>query len=251
MAGESVTLALNGEVPIDQFATAIHHWAAMLAKLSQHINPGTRSEWIIEDLQPGSATTTARGEADDPAILRPVMQAYAAIGRDLQVGREPAYPPDIRQHARAIIRQIGANITSVRFETPDEDVTIGGHGEVTEAPIQYRAFGAVGGRVQTVSSWRRLGFTLYDSIFDRGVSCYLQAAQQHLIADKWDKRVLVEGVVSRDPESGRPVAIRDIAKIVLIGEDERGDYRDAAGLFPLEPGEESGTVVLRRIRDEW
>jgi hypothetical protein len=253
MADETVTLALNGDVPIDQFATAIQHWAAMIALLTEYISPGTHAEWIIEDLQPGSATTTIRGEADDPAVLAPVRRAIVAIGRDLEADREPAYPPEIRRHARMIRQQIGPRITSIRFETPDEDVTIRPREGVTpdEEAAQFVAFGAIAGRIQTVSSRRRLGFTLYDSIFDRGVNCYLGADQQHLVADKWDKRVVVEGVVSRDPDSGRPVAIRNIVAIDLLGEDEHGDYRDAAGMFPLAPGEESATVILRRVRDEW
>lgn len=32
---------------------------------------------------------------------------------------------------------------------------------------------------------------------------------------------------------------------------EHGDWRDAAGLFPLRAGEESGTATLRRLRDNW
>src|SRR5262249_46580164 len=90
MADETVTIALNGDVPIDQFATAIVHWSAMIALLTEHISPGAKAEWIIEDLQPGSATTTIRGEATDSAVLRPVRRAVVAIGRDMEANREPA-----------------------------------------------------------------------------------------------------------------------------------------------------------------
>lgn len=253
MADETLTIALNGDVPIAQFATVMQHWAAMVAQLTQYINPGARAEWIIEDLQPGSATTTIRGEAEDAGVLPPVRQAIVAIGRDLEAHREPAYPPEIRRHARIIREQIGAKITSIRFETPEEDVTIRPQQgvDVVVQPVQFVAFGAISGRIQTVSSRRRLGFTLYDSLFDHAVNCYLRVEQQHMVADKWDKRVVVEGIVSRDPDSGRPVAIRNIANIVALREDEHGDYRDAAGLFPLKPGEVSGTVTLRSLRDEW
>lgn len=194
---------------------------------------------------------TARPVTDDAKSISPILRAYAGIARDLQNLQEPAYSPKIRKHAHAIVQQIGANITSIRFETSDDEVTITAHRQNGTPSVPLKAFGTVGGRVQTLSSRYRLGFTLYDSLFDRAVHCYLKAGQQHLITDKWDKRVVVEGMISRDPDSGRPTAIRDIIDVLTIAEHEHGDYRDAAGLFPLEPGEESGMVTLRRLRDEW
>src|SRR3954464_10491518 len=93
MADERVTLALNGDVPIDQFATTMHHWAAMVAKLTRSIGPGSHSEWIIEDLQPGSATTTIRGESDNPAVLLTVRRAIVAIARDIEAGGGARHSP--------------------------------------------------------------------------------------------------------------------------------------------------------------
>lgn len=251
MSGESVTFALNGDVPLDQFAVALHHWSALLTQLAVELQPQAKIEWIIEDLQTGSAIMTARPVTDDANSISPILRAYADIARDLQNLQEPTYSPKVRKHAHAIVQQIGPNITSVRFETPDEDVTITAHRQQGTPVTPLKAFGTVGGRVQTLSSRHRLGFTLYDSLFDRAVNCYLKAEQQHLIIDKWDTRVVVEGMISRDPDTGRPVAIRDITDVITISEQEHGDYRDAAGLFPLESGEESGMVTLRRLRDEW
>jgi len=251
MADDSVTLALNGEVPVDQYATVMHHWVAIISELSRDLYPGAAIEWLIEDLQPGSATTTARAVASDNIDIRLLQRNYSGLAQDMASQSEPNISPKVRDHARAIIRQIGPKITSVRFETPYDDVTISGVGQAVERPTPLRALGAVGGRIQTVSSRRRLGFTLYDSLFDRAVNCYLGAEQQHMVADKWDKRVVVEGIISRDPGSGRPTAIRQITAISIVGEDEYGDYRDAAGMFALGDGEESATVTLRILRDEW
>ena len=251
MVNETATFALNGDVPLDQFVTGIRHWAGMLAQLSREVHPDATVEWIIEDLQPGSATTTARAVSDESTNIRPILTFYSRVARDMEQGQEPAASPKVREHAQALVRLIGPSITSIRFETSEEDVTIHAGGEAQPAIAQLRAYGAVAGRIQTMSSRRRLSFTLYDSIFDRAVNCYLQADQQHLVADKWDQRVVVDGIISRDPDSGRPVAIRAISAITILSDHQQGDYRDAAGLFPLEPGEESAVVVLHRIRDAW
>jgi hypothetical protein len=251
MAGETVTLALNGEVPVDQYADAVGHWAAMLARLTAELYPGARVEWIIEDLQPESATTTARVEADEPVQLGTILRAYADVGRDLQARREPSHSPGVRQHAQAIVRHIGPRITSIRFETPDDDVTITALGSEAERPLPLRSFGTVTGRVQMLGSRRHLGFTLYDDLFDRAVNCYLRAEQNDLIRDKWNRRVMVEGTISRDPESGRPIAVRDIVAIELLPEVGPDDYRAAEGMFADLPGDESLVTTMRRLRDDW
>ncbi len=251
MAGETVTLALNGEVPLDVFADEVRHWTALLGALAKAVSPEANIEWFIEDLQPGSATTTARGESEVPESIPPVVRAYVGVGQALRRHEEPPYPPIVRRHAQAMIRHLGANITSIRFETSEEDITITARAQEVARPEPLRAYGTVAGRIQTLSSRKRLGFTLYDSLFDKAVNCYLRAGQEHLIRDKWDRRAVVEGTISRDPESGRPVAIRNITDIVLLPEGQRGDYRDVEGMLAPFPGEEPAEVIVGRLRDAW
>ncbi len=251
MAGETVTLALNGEVPLDVFADEVRHWTALLGALAKEVHPNTNIEWFIEDLQPGSATTTARGESEAPEAVHLVVRAYADVGQALRRHKEPLYSPLVRRHAQAIVKHIGANVTSIRFETPEEDITITSQAQEIARPDPLRAYGTVAGRIQTLSSRKRLGFTLYDSLFDKAVNCYLRAGQEQLIRDKWDRRAVVEGMISRDPDSGRPVAVRNITDIMPLPEGQRGDYRDAEGMLASVPGEEPAEVIIGRLRDAW
>lgn len=251
MASETVTLALNGEIALDVFADEIRNWTALLSALAKELAPRANIEWFIEDLQPGSASTTARAESADANASALVIRAYADVGRALQRHQPPPYSPAVRQRASAIVKHIGKNITSIRFETPDEDITVVAHDRESQSPDLLRAYGTVAGRIQTLSSRKRLGFTLYDSLFDKAVNCYLRADQVDLIRDKWDRRAVVEGLISRDPETGRPVAIRAITDITVLPENVRGDYRDAEGMLANVPGEEPAEVIIGRLRDAW
>ena len=111
------------------------------------------------------------------------------------------------------------------------------------------ALGAVEGRVQTLTERKSLRFTLYDGLHDRAVSCYVREDQQEVMRDWWGKRAIVEGEVSRDIESGRPIAVRKITRVQVLSEVERGSYLSARGVAPMKPGSPLPEEVIRWLRD--
>jgi hypothetical protein len=111
------------------------------------------------------------------------------------------------------------------------------------------AFGAIEGRVETLRSRSRLSFTLYDSLDDQAVTCYLRPEQQELVRDAWNRRVVVEGWIKRDSTTGRPVEINQIERITILPEVVPGSYRRARAILPALPGAEAPEVVIRRLRD--
>ena len=62
VSNDSITLALDGEVQIEDFASAMDGFRRLIAALTRDV--GRQSvEWIITNLDAGSATVTARGES--------------------------------------------------------------------------------------------------------------------------------------------------------------------------------------------
>lgn len=98
-----------------------------------------------------------------------------------------------------------------------------------EAQRYLQAYGAIEGRVQTLTSHGGLRFVLYDALFGKAVYCYLEAGNEELMRGAWDRRAVVEGWVSRDPTTGRPVSVRRVSVVNLLDDLERGSYRKARG----------------------
>ena len=117
--------------------------------------------------------------------------------------------------------------------------------------VTIAAYGAVEGRIQTLTTRRGLRFTLYDSLHDRAVSCHLREGQQETMRGLWDRCAVVQGRVSRDAITGRPIAIRNITKIEPRPEARTGSYLEAREASPLRPGDPMPEDTLRKIRDAW
>ncbi len=253
MPNDTVTFALDGDVSLDVFADEVRELTALLVDLSTGIERNASIEWIIVDLKPGSAELTMRGDAQASEVVERTVQAYADLGRALERGGPIPFSEQIRKRAERMVRHINPRdkITAIRFETPQDTYIITVPAQGRERPSATQAYGMVTGKVQTLSSRRRLGFTLYDALFDRPVNCYLVAGQEDLIRDKWDRYAIVEGRVSRDPLTGRPIAVRDITDIQAVPGFGHGDYRQARGLIPWREDDELPETVIRRLRDEW
>jgi len=262
MATDTITLMLEGDVTLESFASAVKSFTSLIVALTKE--EGGDIEWTIEDLQPGSALATIRGQSKQPERVERVVRSYAQVGKTMQQNRALHRPPSVSRPAMALGRLVGTKVRSIRFETPEEEAVIsarpsrGRKPTLAEATLQAvpelqiespaGSFGAVEGEVQTLTKRHGLRFTLYDSLGDRAVSCYLQPGQEEQMRDIWGKRAIIEGWVARDPINGRPITIRRVTNIIPIA--DQGDYTQARGILPLEPNAESPEKRIRRSRDE-
>lgn len=248
MADTTLTLALNGDVPLDEFAEGIRDFWRLVSALTQEVSGKSDIVWIIDELAGGSAIATIRGEAEQTEDVERVIHAYAIVGRALERNEVIPYSPRVAKAARSLTSILNGNITSMRFETGTAASTV-----TTGAPDQSRAylsaFGAVEGRIETLRSRRRLSFTLYDSLNDQAVYCTLESEQAELVRDAWGKQVIVEGWIKREPVSGRPVEISPVESIIILPEAASGSYRRARAVAPARPNAPSTEAVIRRLRD--
>lgn len=256
MPKDTVTLVLNGEVSLRDFSEAIGGLVALISGLQKEIAGKTGIEWLVDGLDAGSATATIRGVPEDETQLTTVeriVRAYGDVGLAIRSRRQFNYSPAVKVAATRILNLVNGHVKSVRFETPDVDVEFSGEAraflEGETGGGAECAYGAVRGRVQSMTSRGQLRFTLYDLIDDRAVSCYLTPGSEDTMRDAWGKLVLVEGLVRRDPETGRATTIREIRDIQIIVEGKHGDYREAIGAASGFLGDELPEEVIRRARD--
>jgi hypothetical protein len=251
---DTVTLELQGSVSLEQFAEAVSHFQGLIAALSAESNLAAR--WEIEDLHGASATVTSRALPENgfvPERVDEVVSGYLEVGRALEGHKTIPYPPRVRREAQGIAEVLRTGVEAVRFETAESDAIVR---EVAPAvapvppPVQsVGSYGAVTGRVQTLTSRSRLRFTLYDRLYDRAVSCYLTEGREPEMREMWDKLATVEGWVTRDPLSGRPLAVRRITNVTRLDEAAPQDYTRARGILPLAPNDPLPEEAIRRLRD--
>ncbi len=252
MPDNTLTLALEGEVTLSDFAVTMQHFASLVAALSAEVASGVPISWDIDTLEAGSAQATVRGSSEQEQVVERVVRAYAAVGTTLEDGYPIAYSEPVRKHAAALTSVLGAKIIAVRFETQYGESTVASSASYDKAELRIKyTLGSLRGIVETLSQRRGLMFILYDPIFDRPVKCYLSAGQEDKMRDIWGKRVAVQGRIGREPVFGRPVAMRDITGVRLLPALRPGSFKLARGVLPFDPQAEKPEDQVRRLRDAW
>lgn len=251
MVDNTLTLALEGDVSLTQFRETINHFANLVDLLSKEVAPEVHIDWFIEDLQGGSALATIAGFAETEEPVLRVVRSYETVGTQLKSGDRISFSQQVEREARSITQVVSGKIISVRFETAETDTVI----YSALATKQRRtgeprvSFGAVKGRVQALSNRSGLKFTLYDSLFDRPINCYLRPEQEAQMVQIWGKDVHVMGRVTRNLDTGQPVNVRDITHIESAITSQGESYRTARGIFAWEGSDELAEVTIRRLRD--
>ncbi|MGH2615276.1 MAG: hypothetical protein ACRDJC_08560 [Thermomicrobiales bacterium] len=249
MTKNTVTLALGGDVPLDQFADTMGRLNRLIDLLTQDLSRDTQISWFIDELLVGSAVVSIRGEAEQPEAVERIARAYAVIGESLEHNQPIPYPPQIVRAAESLTQVLNGQITSIQFEAVGEVATVTSSVPVEQAAGLIGAYGSVEGRIETLTSRRGLGFTLYDVLHDRAIRCHLEPEQADAVRDAWGHQAIVTGWVRRDPTSGRPVTINPVRSVARVPEVERGAYRRARAIAPSSHGDVPPHVAIRRLRD--
>ena len=245
MATDTVTLGLGGEVPFREYAAAIRHFQALIDALSS--SASSAINWTVHDLQVSSALATVRGEADDMASVERIAHDYVVVGKALEQSQPIPFSDQVSRHARAITGLLSEHALWVRFETAEDEALIATPTPAITTSLTS-AYGAITGRIQTLTSRRGLRFVLYDRQHDRAVSCYLQEGQEERMREIWGHRAIVEGIVTREFPSGRPLTIRRVTDLRLSPDAERGSYLRARGaVAPVT--QEKPEETISRLRD--
>jgi len=250
MAADTITLELSGTVSLAKFAMAMKRFQALIVDLSKDINDGGKIDWQIEDLNKGSAITTVQGYSPRLEYVERVVVGYGAVGVALQQRAPIPFSERIQRDALNIAKVVDGKVTALRFETQFVDAIVGPQIDApAEIPSITYAYGEVKGRVETLTIRRGLRFTLYDSLFDRPISCYLRSGHEESMRDAWGRRVIVTGLIGREPLTRRPVVVREIQNIEIATDVEPGSYRLARGALGLHDETGPSDLIIRSMRD--
>jgi len=250
MPGDTLTLALDGTILLGEFAQTMKHLTDLVAVLSKEVAPEARIDWYIDELEAGSAIATIRGESASSEAIERVSHAYLIIGKSLEARQPVPYSARVQKKVLSLTGLLDGHITAVRFETYHGEATLSSlsTGDQEQSAVVY-SLGKLKGRVQTLTDRHDLRFTLYDSILDRPVSCYVAEGEKERLRGIWGRTVFVAGRIGRDRHTGIPLSIRSITEITPVSPDEQTAYKRAAGIIPWKSGQETADRILRRARD--
>ncbi len=270
MANDNLTIVLEGEVPLEQFSRTIQRFYKLIRALSEEIGKPDM-DWLLDDLQMSSAIATARAPSDIEGAEQ-VVTAYADIGAAFEsnTATNVSYSWRVQRAAIRVVSINDARVSSVRFETPlRESLVKVTPGRVIQFPVDSRSaqipnlspyssplvvspapsIGGIQGRVQALSNRGTLRFTVYDLLYDKAIGCYVSEEKKELLRDVWGKMAIIEGVITRDPVTGRPLSIRQVSNITPLPEPfTKREYEEARGCAPSLTGL-SPEEAIRRIRD--
>lgn len=113
------------------------------------------------------------------------------------------------------------------------------------------AYEAIEGRIEEAIPRDPRRFILRPAIGGEPVSCSLDPDGPTIPDNVWGRRAVVEGWVSRDGETGRPIAIDDVRNVTPMPDIEPGSIiRSLRGIAPAPPGSPPPEELIRQWRDE-
>ena len=249
---DSFTFALDGDVTLADFDRAIKALRELMDALGEELAPNTPIDWIVDEMEGGSALTTWVGEPrvkDGEAAVAAVLEGYGRTGQALESGDQVPYHGSVPMKAAALQRLVTGRIESMRIETD------GVYANVRAAPLEAGAtsaysLGALVGRLEVLSDRGTAPhISLTELVDGYKVRCYLDEEQTEAAQKLWRKWVLVEGDVRRDVTTGQPLLIRHVTNIEEQPEVDPDAYRLAKGVAPAPEGAISAEEAIRRIRD--
>lgn len=253
MPQDTATLALNGEVYLDDFSKAMGHLLRLMNGLSASVAKDASIDWQVNSLETGSAIVTLRGvEKRKKHSVAHVIKAFEDVGRAAQKGKPIPFGKAVQEPFNKLRGLLSGRITSLRLETELLDAEVFSLDDEVKGGKQssQSAFGAVEGRIQSLSSRGALRFTLYDASDDHAVSCYLRAGSEDVMRNSWGKMACVEGILRRDPYTGKVSTVRDVSESGVEIIESHQDWREAIGCAPAIPGSMSPEDAIRKGRDE-
>lgn len=249
---DTLTLILHGDLPLDLFAKAIRSIDALLDAIAVEVTGDDAIRWNVDRLENGSAVVRVRGVTEDFAALEATIRAYDAVGEALQRKEPIPFSPTVQRSAYALTGLLNGHITALSFASAVATrvvQTSSSEEEAERTAAQWLvSWGTLRGEVGAIASRPRLQFTLYDSLFDKAVACYLSGADEGLIRNIWRKRVEVTGRIFRRVDDDRPVRVRNVVNVEVI-DAPTGDFRRARGAIPWQQGDDLPEVLIGRFRD--
>jgi hypothetical protein len=252
MPNDRITIAMDGDIPLADFAEALTNLNALIGGLTGEVGQEhSVVEWVIDELNYGSAVATTRGSAAEVEDVERIVGASEVVFRAVESGNAiPFDRKNVAEPAYRLTRLVGGKVLAIHFLTNEEfEATIEAPRLAANVvPLYREAYGRIEGTVENL--YRRTArFMLIDSTYNRQVSCHLAPGQEEEMRGIWGHRAAVTGWITRDARTGVPVAVKRVASVSHVPTSERGQFRQARGAYHAPAIHRSVEEVIEELRD--
>ncbi|HUW94321.1 MAG TPA: hypothetical protein VMW58_00895, partial [Anaerolineae bacterium] len=115
MLKDTLTLGLEGDIALADFAKAMQRFTRLLDALSEEMSVEVSVEWVIQELYSSSAVATVQGLCDREGVVERIVDAYGELGNALASGQDLPFSPNVSRQATALTEILDGRITSMRF----------------------------------------------------------------------------------------------------------------------------------------
>lgn len=252
MKDDSISFKLEGNVSVDDFATAVSAFRELIEAITSDADPTAHVSWVLSEASGGSFTGEFRGVAENPGSRQAVDRAIGEYGRLAEVashGRSlEDFSPYVRRPFYALTSVINGHISGVRlktskaegvaterYEEPEEE----GLMVLQKTPDRPQSYlrGSLRGKV-TLMSFKGSDYFTLTQPHDAGeVRCYLKDSEYAETIEKYSRKwVMVEGTILRDTYNGNPKTITRITRIVPFPMFDEKALDRAIGSLPKGRG---------------
>jgi hypothetical protein len=272
MANDTATLVLDGPgFPIQLYASALGEFSGLIEDLNTDYARDAGLPWMLAesngheregDGRVHRAIVSTRAEYETDAgehAAEAVVAAYEELGTALEVGQGlNAFSDRVAKHGRELRGMLNGHIRTMVFSTAESEAAIVSDSSpnllIPTKRVSAVSLGSVRGRIEMMGRRQGVRFTIYGYNDDLPVNCFLGTDNQDALSEQlrsgWGKVAIVSGLLRRDPETDRPMSIRQVSHIDIV--EERGDtwdFRKAKGAWPWKPGDPTAAQSIRMVRD--
>lgn len=247
MARNTVGLTIEGSTSYGAFNKANGLFWGLIRALSGEIAQDPKLLWWPANLRKEGATIMLGAETPPSELAERIIYAYAGVGTALSLASAIPYSPKVNRCALALSQVINGEVTALHFTSDLGSVPVMEPVGIGRQRGTKQAWGTVDGTLETITSHRRLAFTLYESHFGYPVTCVVRPDQEPMMFEHWRKFVRVSGLVLRHVKYGHPLEIHQINDVRELYVSDPDSYKKAAGI--LELGGEAPEDLIRKLRD--
>jgi hypothetical protein len=238
---DCLTLDLEGNLPLEKFERAVVAFFDLIKEVTKEaLRENQQIRWTVT-VRAGSAILNAIPHyAEDVAPqAREILYAVPSGIKAIEKGAKEA-PKYFNREAIRAVKKLGSlqglkptDITAVKIRSVSEKAVVTPKSVVVADSLiggQRQSYGAIEGKMQTITDRDGFRFVVYDSLYDHRVDCFFDEELMDKALANFRKRVRVSGLVQYD-RAGEPVSIKVDDIYVFRPNSELPSVREMRGIL--------------------
>lgn len=238
---DCLTLDLEGSLPLEKFERAVVAFFDLVKEVTKEaLHENQHVRWTVTVRAGGAILNAIPHYTEDVAPqVREILHAVPSGIRAIEKGVEEV-PKFFNREAIRAVKKLGGlqalkptDIMAVKIRSMSEKAVVTPRSVVAADSLisgQHQSYGAIEGKMQTITEREGFRFVVYDSLYDHRVDCFFDEELMDGAIASFRKRVRVSGLVQYD-RMGEPVSIKVDDIYVFRPNSELPSVREMRGIL--------------------